>query len=252
MAAASLAIALIVLVFGDSLGTRAIGLVRGKPSLEERIEQAIEECEQDGFSCRTTKSVVIANGTGELTAVGVDLVTEDELESRAGSAVLVFDSSGALRWKSPIQSFAPGYGLGALETDVTNHLFVSFAVTNHSGIAWVLDPSTTPVQTFGTVGGSGLVIDGYEEPNLAGLRRLTAYREGWPANTLNPTTSRDVFEWNGTTYVFKSCEIVGQRSPDGELPVRRVIPAGTGTCKHPIGKYSVDLDGDRAASTQPP
>jgi hypothetical protein len=252
LALAALIVAVVVLLFGDDLVTRVGGWFKGTPSLEERVRDAIEECGQDGFECKTSKSIVIANGAGELTAVGVDLVDKNLMSSSAGSAVLVFDKSGGLRWKSPIQSFLPGYGLTSLDTDVTNHLFVRFAVTNHSGIAWVIDPSATPVQTFGTVGGTGLVVDTYEEPNFAGVRRLITYREGWPANTRNPSTSRDVFEWNGTAYVHKGCEIVGPIDQDGRREVLRSIPAGSATCARPVGKYSVDLDGDRKPSADPP
>lgn len=246
-------LAVVVALFGDNLWARIGGLFHREPSLQQRVEQAIEECRQDGFSCRTTKSIVIANGAGELTAVGVDLVNQNLAGGAAsGSAVLVFDAAGGLRWKSPIQSFLPGYGLTGLDTDVTNHLFVRFAVTNHSGIAWVIDPSTTPVQTFGTVGGSGLVVDAYDEPNFAGVRRLLTYREGWPANTRNPSTSRDVFEWNGSAYVHRGCEVVGPVDADGGRAVQGLRPAGTAAYRRPIGKYSVDLDGERAAGTSPP
>ncbi|MGW7686571.1 hypothetical protein ACWGID_37865 [Kribbella sp. NPDC054772] len=247
-----IALAILVALFGDNLWSRLTGLFDREPSLQHRVEQAIAECRQDGYECRTTKSIVIANGAGALTAVGVDLIDKNLSGSAAGSAVLVFDASGGLRWTSPIQSFQPGYGLTGLDTDVTNHLFVSFAVTNHSGIAWVIDPSTTPVQTFGSVGGSGLVIDGYEEPTFAGVRRLHTYREGWPANTRNPSTSRDVFEWNGSRYVHRGCELVGPIEADGNRQVQAMRPAGSARCRQPVGKYSVDLDGDRAAGAQVP
>jgi hypothetical protein len=252
LALAALVVAVVVLLVGDDLVSRMGGWIKGTPSLDERVRGAIEECRQDEFECKTTKSIVIANGAGELTAVGVDLVDKDMMDSSAGSAVLVFDTSGGLRWKSPIQSFLPGYGLAGLDTDVTNHLFVSFSVTNHSGIAWVIDPSATPVQTFGTVGGTGLVIDAYDSPNFAGVRRLVTYREGWPANTRNASTSRDVFEWNGTTYVHKLCDHIGPIAPDGQRQVLRVIPAGADKCRTPIGKYSVDLDGERKPTADPP
>ncbi|MFI7059642.1 hypothetical protein ACIBL3_01555 [Kribbella sp. NPDC050124] len=252
LALAALIVAVVVLLVGDDLVSRVGGWIKGSPSLDERVRAAIEECRQDGFECKTSKSIVIANGAGELTAVGVDLVTKEELSSSAGSAVLVFDKSGDLRWKSPIQSFLPGYGLTALDTDVTNHLFVSFAVTNHSGIAWVIDPSATPPQTFGSVGGTGLVVDAYEEPTFAGVRRLITYREGWPANTRNPSTSRDVFEWNGTAYVHKSCEVVGPIDANGRRQVLRTLQAGSAKCLQPVGKYSVDLDGERKPTADPP
>ena len=135
---------------------------------------------------------------------------------------------------------------------MTNHLFVSFAVTNHSGIAWVIDPSATPVQTFGSVGGTGLVVDAYQEPNFAGVRRLITHREGWPADTRNPSTSRDVFEWNGTTYVHKACEVVGPIDPDGQRQLLRTIQAGSAKCLRPVGKYSVDLGGERKPTADPP
>jgi hypothetical protein len=247
-----LVVTVVVAVFGDDLASRVGDLFKRSPGLEQRVREAIEECRQDGFECKTSKSIVIANGTGELTAVGVDLIDKKVMSSPAGSAVLVFDKSGGLRWKSPIQSFTPGFGLTALETDVTNHLFVSFAVTNHSGIAWVVDPSVVPVQTFGTVGGSPLAVDGFEDPDFSGVRRLTAFREGWPANAQNPTTSRDVFVWDGKSYVFKGCELLGPSTSEGDRKVLEVRRPGTPQCTAPIGKYSVDLDGDRKPTADPP
>jgi hypothetical protein len=251
LAVSSLFIALIIVLFGDTLIPRIRSSLTAVPSTMDRVLVAFEECRQPTLHCEITKTLHIANGAGELTAVGVNLIG-GELRADSGSAVVVFDASGNVRWKSPIQNFSPGYGLLALETDVSNHVFAKFAITNHSQVVWVVDPSSAPAQTFGTVGSGGLPIDDVGSVDGFGLRPLFTYREGSPANCQNPTTSRDVFQWDGSDYAYRGCEVVRFVAGTRVAEVLEFIPKGTRPCEHPMGKPSVNLDGRRPGTTPPP
>ena len=96
------------------------------------------------------------------------------------------------------------------------------------------------------------MIDGFSDdknvPN--GFRLLYRYREGWPANTQNPTTSRDVYEWTGSDYRFARCEVLSQEPYIATTAkVTEVRPPGT--CA-PITNRDVILDGSRPATAPAP
>lgn len=223
------------------------------PSAQERVDEYYAECRTLGKKCVVEMQQVIATGSEELTALGVNLISEDGMGFSEGSAVVVVSTSAGIRWKSPLQSFRPGFGLIDLQTDVTNNLFALFAITNHSTMAWVIRLEGPAVTDFGTMGGATLPVDGYTEPDYHGLRSLYTWREGWPANSLNPTTSRDAFRWTGQAYKFAGCQHINlSKEPGTSGEVTSTFEPGTRQCRAPVGKYSVDLPGDRHPSSPLP
>lgn len=221
-------------------------------SVSSGLNDLFPQCREPGMQCQIRVQQTFTNGSEELVAYGINLISDEYgAASSFGSAVVIATSSGSVRWKSPIEAFTPGYGIQALATDVTNHVFAHFAMTNHSSMVWVIAIQGGVVRDFGTLGGAGLKIDTFTEPDMGGLRRLLTYREGWPANTLNPTTSRDVFAWNGSTYSFLGCEHVNLEGAQG-AEVIALVPAGSEGCPSPVGEYSVDLPGDRPPSASLP
>jgi len=211
------------------------------------VDQSFTECSNEGYACEEGGSLKITSSNGELLAVGVNL---KDLGSKAssGSAVVLVESDGDVRWRSPIHYFKPGFGLQSMSTDLTNHLFVEFAATNHSTILWIVDPAGPAVRDFGTMGGSGLAVSYYSDVTDGGVRKIYAPREGWPANLANPLTSRDVYKWNGDTYEFVGCEHFKPRG--GEIIA--FFRKGTPQCDVPVNKYSYDLSGERDPASPPP
>lgn len=213
----------------------------------QRVLEAVEGCGGDDSTCEILEHITLGTGVEEVTAFGVNRFDED-FHYNTGSAVVVLNEDQTLRWKSELLA---GFGLQAMDTDSTTHLFLDFAVTNHSGVVWVLAVRPDEVQSFGTIGG-GLLVDGYGHAGIAGARDLYAHREGWPANTHNPTTSRDVFTWTGNTYAHHRCEIIEPGGPPAESRVVRTIAAGAPGCLQPVHKSPVELDGERPADEPPP
>lgn len=234
--------------------------MKGPPSLIEAASEAISECSRPGYVCEQALGdpIRFAPGAGQLIAIGVNLyklekIAGDDHKYIVGSGVVVFedDKDRKVRWRSQIATITAGFGVTGLATDNSNHLFASFTVTNHSGFVWAIDVSSTPVKFFGTDVGQP-VIDGFSDdknvPN--GFRLLYRYREGWPANTQNPTTSRDVYEWTGSDYRFARCEVLSQEPYIATTAkVTEVRPPGT--CA-PITNRDVILDGSRPATAPAP
>lgn len=212
-----------------------------------------DECSQPGHECRVSASVRTTSSSGELLAVAVDLMkSEGGHSGNAGSAIVLVEKEGEVRWRSPIEYFGPGYGSIGLATALNNHVFAQFAMTNHSAILWVIDPSGAHVRDFGSIGGVSLIVDHYSETTYNGSRRLYASREGWPATMFNPTTSRDVYEWDGTNYQFLGCEHFRPSGYGEEEEVQAFFPSGSTTCSEPTGDYSFNLPGDRSPEASPP
>jgi hypothetical protein len=164
-----------------------------------------------------------------------------------GAGVVVLNRDNSVRWRSEIST---GFGVQVMVTDATSNVLVSFAMSNHSSITWALGLTSTAVATFGTVEGIR-PVDTMGAIRSDGSRPLYAYREGWPANTLNESTSRDVYTWDGADYEFAGCEVVEAGGAVGGVRVLQVIPAHEAGCQRPIGRYSLDLPGSRTTGPPP-
>ncbi|WP_337060557.1 hypothetical protein [Kineococcus sp. G2] len=244
-----------------------LGWIVHRATADTPLDVAVKSfspCRDDGRHCELVGKVDVGSGTGIVSVYGVNR-RMDGSEASDGSALLFLDADGKILWKS---EFLAGYGLTSLETDALQHVFATFAVTNHSGVLWVLAISPEGVQNFGTIGGN-LKVESSDGGLGTGVRELYAYREGWPANTQNTLTSRDLFRWDGDSYVFVGCEVVRNLALDpkmirffaerGELAaphVRHEVvnfrEAGADGCVAPAGDYSFKLDGDRQEGQPPP
>lgn len=188
------------------------------------------------------RKAIATTGAEEVSVYAVNATRDG---SDVGSAVVILGKDDTLRWRS---EFTPGYGAIGLDSDVTGNFFVRFAVTNHSSVVWALGLQNGAYQNFGTVGGP-LTVDDYDNVSDAGAAHLYAAREGWPANSQNKTTSRDVFGWNGQNYTFQRRQVLEPGQPSR---IVREYPAGSRQCAKPKGKYSYDLSGLRTDAAPPP
>lgn len=134
----------------QSAGPQAIA---GNALSDAKIVGSIEGCDQ--HQCTVLKRATLGTPQGPVLVVAVQ--RNDASAFAVSSSVLVFGDAGALLWN---RAFTPGYGMVDLDTDVTGNIFVRFAVTNHSTLAWVLNVASVPVNDFGTVTGE-LSVDGY-------------------------------------------------------------------------------------------
>jgi hypothetical protein len=215
------------------------------PNVRDVVASALPECGKRLQRCEIAKKIRAGTGTSQYDALAVNVYNTDagdRLRYVTDSVVLLLGEDMKVRWRS---SDLSGYGIQSLDTDSLSHIYGQYAVTNHSGKAFVIAVTDTGVDDFGTIGGS-LKFESYSEPQLeTGTRALLSYREGWPANTLNPTTSVDVWVWDRSRYRYRGCAV----GPPGEIDP---AIASRKRCLAPIATYSVDLPGDRSATQPPP
>jgi hypothetical protein len=218
-----------------------VGVLIRPPEDESRkddplsVQHALKYMPECGTNpCEAVKTITTGTGTGQVVVFGIQRSEKKYTFAAVESAVLILNPDGSLRWKS---SFSPGYGLTEMDTDVTGHIFVEFAVTNHAGVAWVLDIRPGEVEDFGTRAGH-LAVDGYSNPDRFGVRYLYTYRHGWyGAGSGLKTTLRDYFVWDGSAYRFAGCQEVSTAKWE---PIRD-FPPGSVQCPAPVGRHSVDL-----------
>lgn len=207
--------------------------------LPEGLETIYPECVEAGNGCVLRAHLTFAPEGEELRAYAVDLVEEGDGEGRmgqtfiTGSGVVVLDPEDRLRWNSPME-MQGGYGATELATDSTGHLFASFAVTNHTGRAWVVDVASTPPRTFETIGPDpDVLVNGWTEPR-DGRRELWSEWYSWLDDRAHePGLNKDLYAWDDSDgkYVFSGCQ-------DGD-DVSTRVEAGSSGCETPHG-------GDRA------
>lgn len=207
--------------------------VPGAPPTDQYISSFVDECRQN--PCKVLYKKRLGTGLGQVEVAAVQQQDPKALYA-VKSSVVVLAPNDTLRWT---RGFSPGYGVIGMDTDVTGNIFVEFAVTNHSSIAWVLSVTPSAVEDFGTIAGD-VVADEYAKPDGQGLRALYAYRSGWPANVQHYGTAlRDVFEWrSGGGYKFTGCETYDEYH---QSLVK--YPTGSSACPTAIGRYDFDLQG---------
>ena len=181
----------------------------------------------------------MGTGTGEAHVFAVErtrLVGKVPMPYR--SAVVITSRDGELRWQRPYDA---GYGITGMSTDLTGHVFISFAVTNHSGVAWVLDARPSGVNDFGTVDGSHIRAGNYSGPDQTQTRYLYTYRQGWPADMARDAL-RDIFLWRHGNYRFAGCErqAAGGGFVDRHGTRFKRYPAGSPQCPRPVHRYEFE------------
>ncbi|GAA1028871.1 hypothetical protein GCM10009557_15450 [Virgisporangium ochraceum] len=199
---------------------------------DESIVEAATICKES--DCRVVDRIRMGDGTNEYT-VGVfekfEVPQGGEAKFPGGVGVVVLLSDGQIIWRS---EFLPGYGLAKLATDVSQNAFISFNLSNHSSLGWVIGLRSGQFTEYGTVNGR-LRIDNFSDQSYNGLRHLFTYRVGWPANE-SAGALRDVWNWDGSEYRYDGCE-----TRDGSASWSPVSTAGV--CPSPLGKHSFDLPG---------
>jgi hypothetical protein len=230
---------LVGVVLGVALPTAVGMFLREDPLDESQITRYLPRCVQD--PCSVVEHITTGTGTGEVHVFGVQRTGKVVQVSRdpkdRESAVLVVTPEGRLRWKS---TWAPGFGLLAMDTDVTSHIFVRFAINNDFAAAWVLSVKPDGVEDFGTIGGTRLAVDGYSIPNDRGLRYLYAYRRRWHPGDGQPVPLRDIYFWNGRTYRFGGCEPTPEENPL-DWPAEKRFAAGSRQCPRPVSPNAFNI-----------
>lgn len=190
------------------------------------------ECAAEGYSCENPIHLTFAVAGEQLTAYGVNLRGDGGVAE--GTGVAVFNADQTLRWSTPLEFYA-GYGLTALASDLAGdgHLFVRYAITNHTPGAWVVDLSQTPARTFGRAGDGTMFLNDYSEP-VGGVRKLYVERHNWIEHRDGPDEpSHDVYIWDeeADDYVYDGCVNRGFSGSAPGVPER--IPVGEPPCEAP-------------------
>lgn len=214
------------------------------PDYEMIAYEAMQGCGDAEKDCEIEQEIHVDSGSRKVRAYGINRYPEEELRLPEEAGVVILEEpNGNVLFQS---QFPQGYGLLSLETDATNNIFATFAVTNHSSILWVLRAEENRVRTFGSVDGD-FAVEVVGDQDSSGVRPLYAFREGWPANVQNLTTSRDVFKWDGSQYAYAGCQIV-EAANHGKYTVLEEIGTNSEVCSEPRGEYSANLDGSRSGS----